>query len=102
MSMFVMGDKQTLLGFGLVGVPGREIAEAEQAHATLDALLDRDDMKLILITEDLAAQIRDRVDELRLNRLHPVIVEIPGSRSEEPTRSLREIVQKVVGIRLSP
>ncbi len=102
MSMFVMGDKQTLLGFGLVGVPGEEISAAEQAHATLDALLDRDDMKLILITEDLAAQMRDRVDELRLNRLHPVIVEIPGSQSEQPARSLREIVQKVVGIRLSP
>ncbi len=97
-----MGDKQTRLGFGLVGVPGKEITEAEQAHAILDALLDRHDMKLILITADLAAQMRDRIDELRLNRLHPVIVEIPGSQLEQRPRSLREIVQKIVGIRLSP
>ena len=102
MSMFVICDKQTLLGFGLVGVPGKVVADADQARTTLDELIDRDDIELILITEELAAQMRERVDELRLTRLHPVIVEIPGSRSEEPTRLLRDIVQNVVGIRLNP
>jgi vacuolar-type H+-ATPase subunit F/Vma7 len=45
--------------------------------------------------------MRDRVDELRLNRLHPVVVEIPGSKPGQPASSLRDIVQQVVGMRLS-
>jgi vacuolar-type H+-ATPase subunit F/Vma7 len=64
-------------------------------------LLNRDDIELLLITEDLTAQMRDRVDELRLNRLHPVVVEIPGSKPGQPASSLRDIVQQVVGMRLS-
>jgi vacuolar-type H+-ATPase subunit F/Vma7 len=101
MSIFVIGDKHTLLGFALVGVPGKVPADVEQARTTLDELLTQEDIDLILITEDLTAQMRDRVDDLRLHRLHPVIVEIPGSKPGQPTRSLRDIVQQVVGIRLS-
>lgn len=101
MSIFVVGDKHTLLGFGLVGVPGKVVRDADQARSTLDELLARDDIELILITEDLTAQMRDKVDNLRLNRLHPVVVEIPASTGEVPDLPLRELVQQVVGIRLS-
>lgn len=100
MSIFVIGDRHTLLGFGLVGVAGKEAADGGEARRILDELLSQDDVDLILVTEDLAAQMREKMDYLRLNLLHPVVVEIPASGSEQQPRSLRDLVQKIVGIRL--
>jgi vacuolar-type H+-ATPase subunit F/Vma7 len=100
MSVFVMGDEDAVLGFALVGVAGKAVHDADEARNTLDEVLAREDVEILLITEDWAATMRERMDDLKMNTLHPVILEIPGSEMAPAGRPLRELVQEAIGIHL--
>lgn len=98
--MAVIGDQNTVLGLKLVGVGGRVVDSLAQAQAALDDLLADRDLVILLITEDWAAQMRARIDRLKLTKVEPVVLEIPASEAGPPVASLRELVQEVIGIKL--
>lgn len=100
MSIFVIGDRDTVLGMGLVGVEGATVQSVAQARTTLDKTLSQPHWKIILITRQWAAQMQAELDQLKMTTLEPVIVEIPGSQLEPPGQSLRKSVEALVGIRL--
>lgn len=100
MSLFVIGDKDTVLGFGLVGIEGEAVQSADEARAVLDQVLTQGDRQIILITRQWAAQMGTELNQLKMTTLKPVVVEIPGSEPEPAGRTLRELVEEALGIRL--
>jgi len=44
--------------------------------------------------------MHDRIDRLKMTRLKPVVMEIPGREAGAPETSLGEMVGRAVGIRL--
>lgn len=101
MNYFVIGDEDTVLGFGMVGVRGRSVHDAATADAALtDALEDRE-TGIIIITEKAAETIRSRVDKWTFSHRFPLILEIPDrSGPMEGRKSLRELVNRAIGIKL--
>ena len=56
----------------------------------------------MIITDAIAEDIRPQVDEVRLERERPLVVEIPGPGGPISGRkTLRQLVQEAVGIRIS-
>jgi V/A-type H+-transporting ATPase subunit F len=98
--MAVIGDQNTVLGLKLAGISGRVVENLTEAQSALDELLAQNNLQILLITEDWAAQMRDRIDQLKLTRMEPVVLEIPGGEGGPPVASLRELVQAVIGIKL--
>ena len=81
--------------------PARSWPRAPQAALALEAAAARADFGIIILTEKVAAGIREQVDAIRLARDRPLIVEIPGPEGPVPGRkSLRQFVQEAVGIRV--
>ena len=57
---------------------------------------------VVIITDAIAEDIRPQVDEVRLERERPLVVEIPGPGGPISGRkTLRQLVQEAVGIRIS-
>lgn len=100
MSIFVVGDKNTVLGFNLIGVDGKAVSRVDEARSTLEEALAEDGIEILLITENLTSNLREWVDELKMTSLHPVVLEIPSSEPAPSGRSLRRLVQEAIGIRL--
>jgi V/A-type H+-transporting ATPase subunit F len=76
-------------------------AAAGEASRLLEKVMNEPDCAIVILTSTVADLIRDRVEELRLERDCPLIVEIPGPEGRAAgTRSLRDFVQEAVGIRL--
>jgi V/A-type H+-transporting ATPase subunit F len=70
-------------------------------RAALEDVLRRDTVGILILTHDVAADIRAQVDAVRLTRDRPLIVEIPGPQGPLPGRkTLRQFVQEAVGIRV--
>jgi len=92
----VIGDRETVLAFALGGVPGQVAESAQAARDSLQAVLDEaaaDDPaapqpRLVLITRDAAAGVRELIDRLVLAAPGPLILEIPGF-AERHTASAR-------------
>ncbi len=56
---------------------------------------------IIIMTDVVAQGIRRRIEAVRMERIVPLVVEIPGPQGPMPGRkSLRQSVQEAIGIRL--
>lgn len=102
MNFHCIADEDTVRGFRLAGVPGRVVSTAEEARQAVDEAARRAEIGILILTDAVAADIRDLVDTIRIERDQPLIVEIPGPDGPMAGRkTLREFVQEAVGIRVS-
>jgi vacuolar-type H+-ATPase subunit F/Vma7 len=101
MNFFCIADEDTVRGFRLAGVPGQAVSAPAQAAAALSAAASRGDCGIVILTEPVAAEIREAVDAFRLERACPLVVEIPGPVGPAGARrSLRAVAQEALGIRI--
>ena len=99
MKYFVIGDEDTVLGFGMVGVKGLSAANESETAAAFDEAIGNSDIGIIIITEKTADMIRQRVNRYLFTREFPLIIEIPDRNGKDPNRpGLREMVNKAIGI----
>ena len=103
MKLYCIADEDTVRGFRLAGVSGEVAIAAPEVAAAVQAATERVDCGVIILTEKIAASIRPLVEQIRSERERPLIVEIPGPEgSARERKSLRQLVQEAVGIRLEP
>lgn len=73
---YCIGDEDTARGFRLAGVEGRAVSGPSETAAALDEAAARKDCGVIIITKAAAGLARGKVDEIRLERQKPLVVEI--------------------------
>jgi V/A-type H+-transporting ATPase subunit F len=101
MKFYVIGDQDTLLGFQLVGLEGEEVHSAEEAREALQRAFQIEDLGIIIITERIAATIRNLVDQYVYKKTFPLIIEIPDREGPvEGRQSIRELIRAAVGVHL--
>jgi len=101
MKYFIIGDEDTVLGFGMVGVEGEIAGNGEEAKKAFNLALKDKDVGIIIITERIAETIRPIVDSYIFTQNFPLIVEIPDRNGPLTGRlSIREMVNSAIGIKL--
>jgi len=101
MKYSVIGDEDTVLGFGIVGVLGKVATNEEETRRAFHELLEDKDVSIIIITERLADKIRALVDQCLLTQSFPLIVEIPDRQGRLPGRpGIKEMVNAAIGIKI--
>lgn len=75
--IYILGDIHTVTALRLAGVEGR-VSGREGVAIHLNELLERGDAGVIVITRELAEEIPEKIYNVNLNSVIPVIVEIPG------------------------
>lgn len=101
MKYFVIGDEDTVLGFGLVGVKGFVATNDIEAESAFKQALKDDELGIIIITEKTAERIRPLVDAYLFTSSFPLIVEIQdrtGKMAGKP--GIRQMVNEAIGIKL--
>ena len=102
MKFFCIGDEDTVRGFRLAGIEGQAVANADDAAEALAGAVRRSGVGVVIITDAVAADIREQVDTVRLECEKPLLVEVPGPQGPIAGRkTLRQLVQEAVGIRIS-
>jgi V/A-type H+-transporting ATPase subunit F len=101
MKYSIIGDEDTVIGFGILGVPGKVAANADEAQRAFQALLDNEDVGIIIITERIADMIRPIVDKYLFTIAFPLVVEIPDRSGTKPGRpGIKEMANAAIGIKL--
>jgi len=101
MKYFVIGDEDTVLGFGMVGVRGMTARTETGTEQAFNKAMEDADTGIILITERLAELIRPLVDRYMFTRQFPLILEIPDRMGRlEGKPKLKELVNEAIGIKL--
>ena len=101
MKYSIIGDEDTVLGFAIVGVPGKVADDADQARRAFESIIKDKDTAIIIITERIADMIRPMVDKYLFTVSFPLIVEIPDRHGVKPGRpEIKEMVNRAIGIKL--
>jgi len=101
MKLFLIGDKVTVLGYSLVGIPGVVVNNSEEANEALRKAIQDTDMGIVLITQRIASEIQPLVDEAKLKMATPIVLEIPDRHGPvEDKESALDIVQRLIGIKV--
>jgi len=100
MRTYVLGNENCVLGFSLVHVDGTCVRDKASFDRELNVALADESIGMLLISADVAAWSQERIDDLKVKSLRPLVVEVPGEQSHQTFPSLQEFVQRAVGIRL--
>ena len=98
MRMFLISDNvDTLTGMSLAGIDGVVVHEKQEIKQALDEVLSQKDIGIILMTEKLGKEIPEIVDDIKLNRTFPLLLEIPdrhgsGRRPDFITAYINEAI----------
>lgn len=97
----VVGSDVLPTGMRLAGVKESYLVQdAEEAEPLLLQLFEREDIGIIVVTEDLAKSIKDRRVRYKMdNSLDPVVLSVPGYNEKmESEDTLRRLILRAVGI----
>jgi len=98
---YVIGDKDLVLGFNLIGIPGLSVSDEKEALEALKKVIETQEAKIIFISEDLSTLIEDELNIIRSKNSDFVIVEVPGrSEVKGELPSVQKIIRKILKIRV--
>lgn len=101
MKFYIIGERETVTGFSLVGIEGAAINSKSEALQALKNVLNRKDIGIILITERAAKEIQAVIDELLFKKKCQLILQIPDVNGAlRCTKSLEEFVLAALGIKV--
>lgn len=100
--MYLISDNvDTLTGMRLAGVEGSVVHEKEELKAKLDEVLADKEIGIILLTEKFSREFPDIIDNVKLERRLPLIVEIPDRHGTgRKADFITSYVNEAIGLRL--
>jgi vacuolar-type H+-ATPase subunit F/Vma7 len=97
---FVIGDSDMITGFRLIGVEGAEVVSVEEALQAFYRALSRNDLAIVLISEEFSVQMRVEIDKIRSEQIAPLVVEIPGRKGSLGEMKMSDLVSKILGVKI--
>ena len=102
MNMFLISDNvDTLTGMRLAGVEGCIVHERAELRKALEDAIANKENGIILLTEKFGREFPDIIDDVRLNRRLPLLIEIPDRHGTgRKPDFITSYVSEAIGIKL--
>ena len=102
MKMFLISDNiDTYTGMRLAGVDGVVVHEKEELKNALDTAFSDSEIGIVLITEKFGREFPEIIDDVKLKRRLPLIVEIPDRHGTgRKPDFITDYVNEAIGIKL--
>lgn len=98
MRVVAIGSRVFVTSFQLAGVEGIKVGTAEDVLNEINRISNRDDVGLILVSDDLGKQIRYQLTGLRSKKPIPLIFELPSPGSTKETVDYRALLKQILGV----
>lgn len=99
MKTLVLGSKDVVLSFGVVGVEGKVVSTPDEMIRELDKSITSGNYSIIMVDESMAIPIEEKINEYRRKK-GIVIVEVPSQFTMYKEKDFQEFLKKVLGIRI--
>ncbi len=102
MKMFLISDNvDTYTGLQLAGVEGVVIHSRKHLREQLEKAVSDKEIGVVLITERFGREFPDIIDDVKLNRRLPLIVEIPDRHGTgRKPNFITDYVNQAIGLKL--
>lgn len=96
--VFVIGERDTVLGFSLTGAEGVATDDVDEAAKKLDELLRDPSVGIVLVTSGIANKMIPTIERLKESATLPLILDIPDRLSRPERPPLRDLVRRALGV----
>lgn len=102
MKIFLISDNvDTYTGMRLAGVEGVVVHEKNELKDALDTAFSDSEIGIVLITEKFGREFPEVIDDVKLKRRLPLIVEIPDRHGTgRKPNFITDYVNEAIGIKL--
>ena len=102
MKMYLISDNvDTYTGMRLAGVDGVVVHERDELREALEKVLTDKTVGVVLLTEKFGREVPDILDQFRLDRKLPLLVEIPDRRGTGRKKDfITSYVTEAIGLKL--
>ena len=102
MKMYLISDNvDTCTGMRLAGVDGVVVHERNELRSELEQVLTDPSVGIVLLTEKLGREFPDLIDQFRLERKIPLLVEIPDRHGTGRKKDfITSYVNEAIGVKL--
>ena len=102
MKMYLISDnRDTYTGMRLVGVEGVVVHERQELKEALEAVFQDKEIGIVLLTEKFGREFPDLIDDAKLNRRLPLLIEIPDRHGTGRKENfITEYVSEAIGLKL--
>lgn len=102
MKMYLISDNvDTQTGMRLCGVDGVVVHKRDELRAALEHAIADPSIGIILLTEKFGREFPDIIDDVKLNRTLPLIVEIPDRHGTGRNPNfITAYVSEAIGLKL--
>ena len=100
--MFLISDNvDTYTGMRLAGVDGVVINERKELREQLEKVLQDKSIGIVLLTEKFGREFPDILDEFRLDRKIPLLIEIPDRHGTGRKKDfITSYITEAIGLKL--
>ncbi|HOC28538.1 MAG TPA: V-type ATP synthase subunit F [Treponemataceae bacterium] len=111
MKYHVIGERELVLGFALVGINGTVASTREEAFDAFMRVTGRGNLlaggvpvegeraMVLILTEEVSAMLEEEVRDWQMNGEYPLVVEIPGLHGHLAGRkTLTDSIREAIGI----
>lgn len=102
MKMYLISDNvDTLTGMRLAGVDGVVVHEREELYDELQKAMNDESIGIVLLTEKFGKEFLDLIDEIKLERQMPLLIEIPDRHGTGRKKDfITSYVNEAIGLKL--
>lgn len=102
MKMFLISDNvDTYTGMRLAGVDGVVVHERDELYDALQKVMTDKTIGIVLLTEKFGREFPELIDEIKLERKLPLIVEIPDRHGTGRKKDfITSYVNEAIGLKL--
>jgi len=102
MKAYLISDNvDSFVGLKISGIKGSVVHSREDVLQQLNKVKEDKEIGIIILTENAAKLIPDKVKELKLSRKFPLVVEIPDRHgSTKGDNSIIRYVKESIGIKI--
>ncbi len=102
MKMYLISDnRDTYTGMRLAGVEGVIVHERQELKEALETVFQDREIGIVLLTEKFGREFPDLIDEARLNRRQPLLIEIPDRHGTGRKENfITDYVSEAIGLKL--
>lgn len=98
MRVVAIGSRGFVAGFELAGMDGIRVENSDQALTQIMSNLNKPDVALILVSDDVSSPIHDKLTEIRTEKAMPLIYEIPAPGSKKEKVEYRAMLKSILGV----
>ena len=96
--MVAVGGKAFVTGFVLSGVSGEYVSTPAAALDKIEALSKDPDVGLVMVSDEVAKPIEEKLTALRAKKAIPLIYEVPGPGSKKEKVEYRAMLRAILGV----